>query len=109
MGKYLLVETRDPFDSADVTDAYDLARGLAEEANEVTVYLVQNGVLPLRKNSAAAGRIAELAAKSTIVADEFSLRERGITPDEIVEGVRAVPIDTLVDLVATDGCKVIWH
>jgi predicted peroxiredoxin len=109
MGKYLLIETRDPFDSADVGQAYELARGLAEEANEVTVFLVQNGVLPVRKASSAAARVSELAAKATVLADDFSLRERGIVADEIVDGVRPAPIDTLVDLVAESGRKVIWH
>jgi predicted peroxiredoxin len=109
MGKYLLIESRDPFDSADVGQAYELARGLADEANEVTVFLVQNGVLPVRKASAAAGRVGELAAKATVLADDFSLRERGITADEIVDGVRPTPIDALVDLVTEPGRKVIWH
>lgn len=109
MGKYLLIESRDPFDSADVGQAYELAHGLAEEANEVTVFLVQNGVLPVRKASSTAARVGELARKATVLADDFSLRERGIAPEEMVEGVTPAPIDTLVDLVAESDRKVIWH
>lgn len=109
MAKYLIVETRDPFDSADVRNMYDLAQGLADE-NEVTVFLVQNGVLPVRKASAsAAERITKLAQKATVLADDFSLRERGITPGEITQGVKAAAIEKLVDLVVEDGRKVIWH
>jgi hypothetical protein len=109
MGTYLLVESRDPFDSADVSDIYQLAQGLADEGNEVTLFLVQNGVLPTRRASSAAGQLGDLAAKATVLADDFSLRERGIRADELVQGISPTPIDDLVDLVIGDGRKVIWH
>jgi len=109
MGTYLLIESRDPFDSADVERMYELAAGLAEHADEVTVYLVQNGVMPVRAASPASARVRELAARATVLADDFSLRERGITDDEITEGVRPVPIEVLVDLLAEPGRKVMWH
>jgi predicted peroxiredoxin len=109
MANYLLVETRDPFESSDVEDLYNLVEGLADEANDVTIFLVQNGVLPVRKASIAGPRLAELTAKATVVADEFSLRERGIRSEEMVEGVRPSDIDRVVDLVVDEGRKVIWH
>lgn len=108
MGSYLLIETRDPFDSNDVRNTYDLARGLAAQ-NHVTVFLVQNGVLPARKASSAASQIGDLASSTTVLADDFSLRERGIQADELVPGVTSSPIDTVVDLMAENGRKVIWH
>ncbi len=109
MGKYLMIETRDPFDSADVEDSFELARGLADQGSEVTVYLVQNGVLTTRRASSAAGMLGQLAGAATVLADDFSLRERGITADEIVPGVTQANIDELVDLLTDDGRKVIWH
>jgi sulfur relay (sulfurtransferase) complex TusBCD TusD component (DsrE family) len=93
MANYLLVETRDPFDSSDVEDLYNLAEGLADEANDVAIFLVQNGVLPVRKASAAGPRLAGMAAKATVLADDFSLRERGIRADEMAEGVQTAPIE----------------
>jgi sulfur relay protein TusB/DsrH len=108
MGSYLLIETRDPFDSNDVRNTYDLARGLAGQ-NDVTVFLVQNGVLPARQASAAASQITDLASSTTVLADEFSLRERGIRAEELVQGVTPSPIDAVVDLMAENGRKVIWH
>jgi sulfur relay (sulfurtransferase) complex TusBCD TusD component (DsrE family) len=108
MGSYLLIETRDPFDSNDVQNAYDLARGLAAN-NDVTVFLAQNGVLPARQASAAASQISDLASSTTVLADDFSLRERGIGGDELVQGVTPSPIDTVIDLLAENGRKVIWH
>jgi sulfur relay (sulfurtransferase) complex TusBCD TusD component (DsrE family) len=109
MAKYLLIESRDPFDSADVQNLYELADGLAEQADELTVYLVQNGVLPTRRGSAAAPQLATLARKANVLADDFSLRERGIPEADLATGVRTAGIDDLVELVAENGRKVLWH
>jgi sulfur relay (sulfurtransferase) complex TusBCD TusD component (DsrE family) len=48
MTRYLLIESRDPFDSNDVRFCCDLAQQLVAAKNEVTLFLVQNGVLPAR-------------------------------------------------------------
>jgi len=45
VNNYLLIESRDPFESNDVGYYYELSKGLVEDGNEVTVFLVQNGVL----------------------------------------------------------------
>src|SRR5215831_6504154 len=42
MTRYLLIESRDPFDSNDVRFCDDLAQQLAAAKNEVTLFLVQN-------------------------------------------------------------------
>jgi hypothetical protein len=44
----------------------------------------------------------------TILADDFSLRERGIAADALVQGVRAAALDVVIDGMA-DGAKTIWH
>jgi len=108
MGQYLLVETRDPFESADVRTMYGLATQLAEENNDVAVFLVQNGVLATRRASSAGPEIGRLAQRVTVYADDFSLRERGIRPDELADGVHQSGMDELVDLI-TSGRKVMWH
>lgn len=109
MASYLLIEARDPFDSADSEQLYALAEGLADNGDEVTVYLVQNGVLPTRAASTKAEAIASLTGKATVLADDFSLRERGIQSSELVDGVTPSDVDHLVDLMADNGRKVIWH
>jgi hypothetical protein len=53
--------------------------------------------------------VQQLASKATVLADDFSLRERGITIDELVKGVTSAEIGTVVDLSLEDGRKVIWH
>ncbi|GIU84225.1 MAG: hypothetical protein KatS3mg008_1000 [Acidimicrobiales bacterium] len=109
MGGYLIVESREPFGSRDVERMWDLAEQLAKAGDEVTVFLVQNGVLPVRTTSAAASRLAGLAGRVRVLADEFSLRERAIRSEELVAGVRVSNVDELVDLMLAEGTKVIWH
>ena len=108
MAKYLLIESRDPFESNDVDFSYDLAKRLTADGNAVTLFLVQNGVLPARAGARAAG-LTELAqAGIEILADEFSLRERGIPVGRLQPGVKPSPLDLVVDRLA-EGCKAIWH
>jgi sulfur relay (sulfurtransferase) complex TusBCD TusD component (DsrE family) len=106
MAQYLLIESRDPFESNDVGYYYDLAKGLVKGGNQVTLFLVQNGVLPARPSahSAALGALARIGV--TVLADDFSLRERGIA--QLAEGVAAASIDVVVDGLAA-GHKTLWH
>ena len=110
MAKYLLIESRDPFETNDVgTYFYDLAAGLAKEGNEVTLFLVQNGVLPARKSAKSEPLCSKLAQSGvTVLADEFSLRERGIPAARLATGVKAAPLDVVVDQLA-EGRKALWH
>ena len=108
MAKYLLIESRDPFESNDVTYYYDLAADLARHGNEVTLFLVQNGVLPARSgvHSDLLAKVAQSGIE--ILADDFSLRERAIPTDGLIPGVKASPLDVVVDQLA-DGRKTLWH
>jgi hypothetical protein len=74
----------------------------------VTVFLVQNGVLPCRRASAAAGALGDLASRATVVADDFSLRERAVATGDLVPGVAVAGMDALVDAVTSDGRKTVW-
>ena len=108
MAKYLLIESRDPFDAGTVGEFYDLAAGLAKDGNEVTLFLVQNGVLPARAGAHSDLLGALAGAGVEVLADDFSLRERGIAADSVVPGVKAAPLDVVVDQLA-DGRKTLWH
>ena len=108
MADYLLIESRDPFDSNDVATYCGLAGDLARRGKEVVLFLVQNGVLTAR--SGAQSELLRNAARDGVVvlADEFSLRERGIPADGLADGVTGSPLDRVVDEMAV-GAKVIWH
>jgi hypothetical protein len=108
MASYLLIESRDPFASGDVGFCQDLSRRLVAAGDRVTLFLVENGVLPARSGAAAAG-LTELAqAGVEVLADDFSLRERGIPLDRLRPGVKPATIDVVIDRLAA-GCKAIWH
>jgi hypothetical protein len=107
MSNYLLIESRDPFEAADVEHDYALAAGLAAKGNGVTLFLVSNGVLPARP-CAHSDRLTELSQQSvTVLADSFSLRERGIDPAGLTSGVAAGELDLVVDAMV-DGAQTMW-
>ena len=48
MAEYLLIESRDPFESNNVGYYYNLALGLVDGGNKVTLFLTQNAVFAAR-------------------------------------------------------------
>jgi predicted peroxiredoxin len=108
MAKYLLIESRDPFENNIVARQYDLAVNLVKEGNDVTLFLVQNGVLPARLSDRSALLTNATKGGVEVLADEFSLRERGIAVGKLAEGVRAAPLSVVIDQLV-EGRKVIWH
>ncbi len=107
MADYLLIGSRDPFESTDVQRIYALAGNLVGNGSKVTLFLVQNGVLSARENAQSAALSAVAGNGVEVLADDFSLRERGISPDRLIAGVSAAALDVVVDQLA-DGRKAIW-
>lgn len=107
--RYVLIESRDPFDSADTRFVSDTAAALRARGRAVTVYLVQNGVLASRAGARGSDVPRLTQAGVTVLADDFSLRERGIERGEMSAGVGEASIDALVDLVMRPDTKSIWH
>jgi hypothetical protein len=108
MARYVLIESRDPFETNDVQFCRDLASRLAGQGDEVTLFLVQNGVLPARVGFKANGLSALAAAGIKVLADTFSLSERGIPAGALASGVEPAPLDIVIDAMSA-GSKVIWH
>jgi intracellular sulfur oxidation DsrE/DsrF family protein len=108
MADYLLIESRDPFEHDDGGRFCALAVDLRKAGNTVTVFLVQNGVLPARPGRASSGLTGLAAAGVQVRADRFSLRERGIDEAKLVAGVQAEDLGRVIDKLA-DGSKAFWH
>ena len=53
------------------------------------------------------GRLTD--AGVTVLADDLSLRERGIKPDELAPGIREAGIEALVDAIVQENTKALWH
>ena len=107
MTRYVFIESRDPFESRDTEFVEQTAISVKERGHDVTVLLVQNGVLAARKSAGRLGRLA--AAGVTLLADDLSLRERGIKTEELAPGIREAAIDELVDAMVQQKTKAIWH
>jgi hypothetical protein len=105
---YLLIESRDPLESTRVQRTYDLAVQLRAAGSDVVLYLVQNGVTPARAGGRRSGLENVIAARIEVLADEFSLRERGLPPSALLSGIRAAPIDAVIERMAA-GWKAIWN
>lgn len=108
MSTFLLIESRDPFESNDVAAYYELATDLTANGHAVTVYLVQNGVLAARRSKLSEKVTALAKAGVTVLADDFSLRERGIPTSRLAPGVAEASIDVVVDQLA-GGARALWH
>lgn len=107
MAGYILIASRDPFESREADGFFDLALRLAKADESVTLFLVQNGVLAARKGGADNVLSKLTAAGVKILADDFSLRERGIVADRVAASVKAAPIDVVIDHLA-EGAKALW-
>lgn len=109
MTNYLLIETRDPFESRDTDFIADSAIALQQGGHNVTVFLIQNGVFAAR-GSAGHSPLDRLSAASvTVLADDFSLAERGILSTELNPGVQTANIESLVDALVRENTKALWH
>src|SRR5262245_27916249 len=109
MARYVFIESRDPFESNDAQFVADAATELKQRGHRVTVYLIQNGALAARRNARGSHLRRMAAAGIELLADDFSLRERGVTAAEMGDGVRESNIESLVELLIQDETKAIWH
>ena len=80
MTKYLFIESRDPFEARDTQFVEQTATALKQRGHSVTVFLVQNGVLASRRTILESSLSRMARAGVSLLADDFSLCERGIQP-----------------------------
>ena len=109
MANYIFIETRDPFDSRDTRFVEETAAALKNRRNNVTVFLTQNGVFACRRKADDPYLSGLIKAGVELLADDFSLSERGIGWEELHEGVRPASIEALVDALVQTDTKAIWH
>ena len=108
MAQYTFIASRDPFESRESEHTMGLAGELRRSGHEVTVFLVQNGVLGARKGPGSHG-LSKLAREGVrVLADSFSLKERGIDRGRLEAGIEPAELDLIVDHLA-EGRRVIWH
>ena len=74
MPGYLLIESRDPFESTGAARTCELAIQLRAAGHDVALFLVQNGVLAVRSGARRAELDKVIGTKIEVLADDFSLR-----------------------------------
>jgi sulfur relay (sulfurtransferase) complex TusBCD TusD component (DsrE family) len=107
MTRYVFIQSRDPFEAREPQFLEETAISVKERGHEVTVFLVQNGVLAARQSTGRLERLTQ--AGVTLLADDLSLRERGITNEELTPSVQESGIGALVDAIVQENTKAIWH
>ncbi|HEV8437147.1 MAG TPA: DsrE family protein [Methylomirabilota bacterium] len=109
MGQYVLIESKSPLDGGQYS--FELGGQLREAGHDVSVYLVQDGVFAARRSFEAGDKLLSSAKSRRIglLADEVSLRQRGISRDRLAEAVRVSNMEELVDLLMEKSDKAIWH
>ena len=108
MKNYLLIDSRGAFEAPAARSFYDLACGLVKQGANVELLLVQNGVMGARSGAKHQDIQAAMKDGVAVLADDFSLRERALPPDQLLAGVRPITIAAVVDRLAR-GWNVIWH
>lgn len=107
MADYLVISSDDPFESRRAERLRALVAQLEASAAGVGVYLVQNAVLGARR-TCPRSPFADLAgARVEVLADDFSLRERGIERAALLPGVQVASVDAVIARLAA-GCKTLW-
>lgn len=109
MSQYLFIESRDPFESRDTQFVEETAIALKRRGNNVTVFLVQNGVFAARKKAQISYIDRLSKAGVSLQVDDFSLSERGIQATELFTSIQPSNVDALVDSLAHEDTKAIWH
>lgn len=109
MARYLLVESKNPLAGGDY--AFQLGRQLRQLDHDVTIYMVQDAVFTGRRRFDAGEKLVQQARQDGVrlLADEISLRQRGITGQRLSETVHSTGMDELVDLLMERSDKTIWH
>jgi hypothetical protein len=107
MANYLIIASEDPFESRRAERMRELAVSLARRGGSVSVYLAQNAVLGARRAGKAKACAALLTECIDVLADDFSLRERGIAPKALLPGVKIASLDVVVARLA-HGWKTFW-
>ncbi|HAC64708.1 MAG TPA: sulfur reduction protein DsrE [Cyanothece sp. UBA12306] len=105
MSQYFLIESKSPFESTEVSYNYQIASDLAKSGHEVTLFLVENGVLASR-SSIIPSELANISPVK-VLADNFSLEERGIESSEISSNIQVSNVTSIVEAMG-QGQKTMW-
>lgn len=108
MSHYFFIQSQEPFTDVRAEKHFDLAGQLLAAGHKVTVLLVQNAVLLARQGSRNSAFDTLQRQGVALKADDFSLRQREISPEQLKPGITPAAINSAIDALLA-GDKVIWN
>lgn len=83
-------------------------RQIERRGNEVTLFLIKNGVISARKGAEIGKALTDLSKRGAkVLVDDISLKARGI--ERLADGISASNVDQLADPIVEGSDKVIWY
>jgi sulfur relay protein TusB/DsrH len=108
MARYLIVDSRDLTEYTSGRYIQKVVGKLKESGNDVTLFLIENGVIAARKGGEIGKNLSDLSKQGAkIMADDISCKARGIA--QLADGVNQGNVDQLADLIAEGSDKIIWY
>lgn len=108
MSSYFFVQSLDPFVDKVTDNQFSLMSELALAGNEVSLFLVQNGVSSAvsQANCPAFDELLDTSIK--IYADKFSLWQREIEITQLKKNIESAELHVIIQAMV-NGEKVIWN
>ena len=107
MRQLLVIETRESAEQRGPAEMAKLAQGIARLGVTTTIFLTENGVFNARRSEPCLLDSA-ISDGVQVRVDGLALTERGISTDELRDGVIVGEIDLVVDHLV-DGSRIIWR
>src|SRR5688500_10053630 len=107
MRQLLVIETREAAEQRGPAEMAKLAQGMARLGVPTTIFLTENGAFNARRGEPCPLDSA-ISDGVQVRVDGSALTERGISADELRNGVSVGEIDLVVDHLV-DGSRIIWR
>jgi sulfur relay (sulfurtransferase) complex TusBCD TusD component (DsrE family) len=108
MGSFLVVGSRDLTEYINGQYVPLVVEGLREKGHEVTLFLIENGVIAARAGSTSGQVLNGLAQKGEhVFAEDVSCRARGV--QRLTQGVALSDLDALADSIAEGFDNIVWY
>lgn len=105
---HLLIESQGNWSGPNTGRFLQDAAVLAGSGQQVTVFLVQDGVFAAVADALPVlDRLAALAVP--VWADDFSLAQRALPADQLARAVTVVGMDAVAGMLLSQTCRVVWH
>lgn len=108
MSSYFFVQSLDPFVDRVADTQFSLMSELAAAGNEVSLFLVQNGVASAASQAVCTEFDKLLDKGIKIYADKFSLWQREIEVTQLKKNIEGAELHVVIQAMV-NGEKVIWN